>query len=62
MRDSQQGYWWQKSQQQQQFPLTNQALNPLLLGCDLHSAVVLWDGEQAELLSVLTEHWGRLAC
>jgi uncharacterized Zn finger protein len=62
MRDSQQGYWWQKSQQQQQFPLTNQALNPLLLGCELHSAVVLWDGEQAELLSVLTEHWGRLAC
>jgi hypothetical protein len=62
MLDNQQGYWWQERQQLQQFPLTNQALNPLLLGCELHSAVVLWDGEQAELLSVLTEHWGSLAC
>jgi hypothetical protein len=60
--DVQQGYWWQDAENKQQLPLTNQKLNPLLLGCDLHSAFVLWDGEQAELFSVQAERWGRLAC
>jgi recombinational DNA repair protein (RecF pathway) len=60
--DAQQGYWWQDSQQQRQFPLINQALNPLLLGSKLTSSVVLWDGEQAEMMSVQAERWGGLAC
>jgi hypothetical protein len=60
--DTQQGYWWRNAEQKQQLPLTNQQLNPLLLGCDLDSAFVLWDGEQAELFSVQVERWGRLAC
>jgi hypothetical protein len=60
--DAQKGYWWQDSQQQYQFPLTNQDLNPLLLGAALQSAVVLWDGEQADLFSLVAERWGRMAC
>lgn len=60
--DAQQGYWWQSDDHKQRLPLSNQQLNPLLLGCDLNSAFVLWDGEQAELFTVYAERWGRLAC
>jgi hypothetical protein len=63
LRDAQQGgYWWQNGEDKQQWPLTNQQLNPLLLGTDLHSGFVLWDGEQAELFSVHARRWGRLTC
>ncbi|MEJ2467420.1 MAG: SWIM zinc finger family protein, partial [Candidatus Thiodiazotropha sp.] len=62
LRDAQQGYWWQNGEDKQQWPLTNQQLNPLLLGTDLHSGFVLWDGEQAELFSVYARRWGRLTC
>lgn len=60
--DGQQGYWWESNEHKQRLSLSNQQLNPLLLGCDLNSAFVLWDGEQAELFTVDAERWGRLAC
>lgn len=60
--DDQQGYWWQSHDNNQQLPLSNQSLNPVLLGGDLHSAFALWDGDQAELFSACSERWGQLEC
>lgn len=55
-------YWWQNADTQEAIPLINSHLNPLLLGTDLDSAFVVWNGEHAELFSTQTSTWGALAC
>ena len=53
-------YWWKD--ESGALPLSNDQLSPLVLGCELRSAFVVWNGEQAELFSAQTEQWGAIAC
>ncbi len=62
LRDSKGHYWWQDNLAQQHLPLSNANLPQLLLGCELRSAFILWDGDRAELFSAHTEQWGTIAC
>lgn len=62
MRDTTGNYWWQDSQVQQSLPLSNTTLPPLLLGCDLDAAFIIWDGDRADVFSVYTAKWGTIAC
>lgn len=53
-------YWWRG--RDLALPLLNEAPPPLLRGAVLESALVLWDGYRAELLSADTRDWGSIAC
>lgn len=65
-------YWWQSTSKQNSnqdqnaqalnLPLYNQDIPPLVLGCELEHAFILWDGNYAELLSVVATDWGVMAC
>ncbi len=60
--DSQQRGWWKNAKKSQTLPLGKTKLHPLLLGCDLQSAFIIWNGEYADVLSVQTAKWGTLSC
>jgi hypothetical protein len=60
--DSHQRGWWKSAEKSQVVPLGKSKLHPLLLGSDLQSAFVIWNGEYAEILSVQTAKWGTLSC
>jgi hypothetical protein len=60
--NSKKRFWWRSDDLTQSIPLTNQSLNPVLLGSDLKNAFVLLDGDRAELLSAQTISWGTIAC
>ena len=59
--DSNQKSWWKNAKSCQVLPLGTAKIHPLLLGCDLQSAFIIWNGEYADVLSVQTAKWGTLS-
>ncbi|MCE0558962.1 SWIM zinc finger family protein [Motilimonas sp. E26] len=55
-------YWWHSDVSNESVLLINPDLEPLVLGSQLRSALMLLDGQFAELISVDTEKWGMIAC
>lgn len=55
-------YWWGDADEQTFIPLANHTIPPLHLGSALESAVILWNGKKATLLSVQSQQWGSLSC
>jgi hypothetical protein len=54
--------WWCSNQGRQTLQLSNRELNPLLSGCELASAFMVWNGEQGEILRAQTARWGAVSC
>jgi hypothetical protein len=52
--------WWQDQQQELALRLKNPDVGKLLLGSELSSACILYDGVSAELLSAQSPRWGPL--
>ncbi|WP_028580992.1 SWIM zinc finger family protein [Desulfogranum japonicum] len=44
------------------WPLMNEHVSPLLQGCEIRRACIVWDGNNAELLGVQAKPWGSIAC
>lgn len=55
-------YWWTDDTNNLALPLSNAHLPELLLGSALTAVFILWNGNQAELLSAQTVHWGVISC
>ena len=55
-------YWWTNDTRDIALPLSNTHISDLLLGSELTAVFILWDGNQAELLSAQTVHWGIIPC
>lgn len=62
MQDTQGQYWWKNTQTQHHIALNNDQLPVLLLGTDLSAAFILYNGDNAELLSAQSTEWGTLTC
>lgn len=62
LEDNKGRFWWQDAQAQHHLLLSNRQLPPLLLGCQLQSAFIVWDGNRGELVSAQTDLWGNIAC
>lgn len=54
-------YWWQNPDGSC-LPLLNRDIPKILTGADIKAALMLWDGDSAEIFSAQTETWGAIAC
>ncbi|MFW2177981.1 MULTISPECIES: SWIM zinc finger family protein [unclassified Moraxella] len=60
-------YWWltvesEMDEQKHWLRLSNDNIADLVLGSELATGFVLWDGLKGQLLSVVSEQWGLLSC
>ncbi|MCE2570532.1 SWIM zinc finger family protein [Motilimonas eburnea] len=62
VKDPQTSYWWQAEDGNTTLALSNEHINPVLLGSDLEHAFFVSDGIKAELMSAKTKRWGTIAC
>lgn len=55
-------YWWLGKRTDERYLLSNNDIQPVLLGCIIDRAFIIWDGNRGQLLSVITNKWGAQSC
>lgn len=61
-------YWWltienhETGEQNHWLRLSNDSISDVILGSELTTGFMLWNGLQGQLLSVVSEQWGLLSC
>lgn len=62
LNDGKGTFWWYSSDGTQTLALSNNEINPVILGSELKRAFVVSSGSKGTLLSVTTKNWGVIEC